>query len=234
MEIKGGKMKKGITMVVLTLFALPAVVFAVSNNANQATTTKSVNAVSNQVQAQTNNQGEESQIQTQTKTEEQIQAQTEQDIEASKQKYEVKNETAGSRSSEVAKAVQGMLTVANRVNDQGIGDQIRNIAKEQNQAEDDANKAMDKIQSRTGFAEFFIGPNYKQIKEVKKVMEQNQLRIQELQQIMTKLSNESDKTEIQNQINVLELQNLNLANQLDAEDEGFTLLGWFIRLFYGI
>lgn len=65
-------------------------------------------------------------------------------------------------------------------------------------------------------------------------MTQNQERIKELQQIMTKLTNEEDKTQIQNQINVLELQNLNLQNQLNEEGRGFTLFGWFVRWFYGV
>jgi hypothetical protein len=72
------------------------------------------------------------------------------------------------------------------------------------------------------------------MKEVKRIMEQNQQRVRELQQIMTKLDSEADKTEIQNQINVLELQNLSLANQLQDEGAGFTLFGWLIRWFYGV
>ncbi|MDD5693516.1 MAG: hypothetical protein WC437_05085 [Patescibacteria group bacterium] len=229
-------MKNKLTLTTLTLLVLPAMSFAVSDSANQGTSTQNQNTVTTQTQtqAQTNNTETGAQTQTQTRTEEQIQTQTEQDIESTKQQYQAKNNAVSSHASEIAKAVQSMLAVANRTNDPSIGEQIRTIAREQNQAVDSANKAMDKIQERSGAAKFFIGANYGQMKEVKTIMEQNQERIRELQQIMTKLTNEADKTEIQNQINVLELQNLNLANQLAEEAKGFTLFGWFIRWFYGV
>lgn len=221
-------MKKKLSMATLILFALPTIVFAVSDNANQGNTVQTQTSTTTQTQ----NMGEETQIQ--TRTEEQIRAQTKQDIESTKQQYQSKDNAVNSHASEVAKAVQSMLAVANRTNNPSIGEQIRTIAREQNQAVDSVNKAIDKIQERSGVAKFFIGANYSQMKEVKKIMEQNQERIRELQQIMVKLTNESDKTEIQSQINVLELQNLNLANQLTEEGKGFTLFGWLVRWFYGV
>jgi len=225
-------MKKKLFLTMLTLLVLPTVAFAVSDNANQGTTTQNQNAVTTQTQTQTNNPG--TGVQTQTRTEEQIQTQTQQDIESTKQQYQSKDNTVNSHASEVAKSVQAMLEVSNRTNDPSIGEQIRTIAREQNQSVDNANKAMDKIQERSGLAKFFFGSNYGQMKEVKQIIEQNQERIRELQQIMTNLSNETDKTEIQNQINVLELQNLNLANQLADEGKGFTFFGWLVRWFYGV
>jgi len=222
-------MKRYLSIVMLGLFVAPAFAFAVSDNANQGVSTQ--NSVA--TQAQTQNAGTDTQIQTQTTTETEQQTQTAQDVESTKQQYTVKNSTAETRSSEVAKAVQDMLEVANRVNNLSIGEQIRDIARAQNLAVDAGNKAVDKASSRSDIAKFFIGADYGQIKEAKKVMEQNQIRIRELQQIMLQLDNEADKTEIQEQINVLELQNLNLANQVNEIDSGFSLFGWFVRWFYG-
>lgn len=68
----------------------------------------------------------------------------------------------------MAKAVQSMLEVANRSSDTKIGEQIRTIAREQNQAVDDTGKKIDKIQERSRIAKFFIGANFGQIKEAKK------------------------------------------------------------------
>lgn len=214
-------MKKLKIALVLSLFVLPLTVLAQSDNAADTTTsTQNQNAVSTQTQ----NAGEETQIQTQTQL----------DVQEAAQVYAAQDEVAGSRSSEVAKSVESMLTVANRVSNPEIGEQIRVIAKAQNQAEDNANKAIDKANERSGFVKFLIGADFGQIKEVKQIMEQNQERIRELQQIMLQLDNEADKTEIQSQITVLELQNLNLANQLDEESTGFTLFGWLVRWFYGV
>ena len=223
-------MKKLLSTLTLVIVFVPVLTLAVSESANQGDAVQ--NSVTTQTQTQTSNPGTGTMVQ--TRTEEQVQALTQQDVESTKQTYQVKNETAGSRSSEVAKSVQGILSVANRINNPEIGEQIRVIAKAQNEAEDKANKAVDKMNERSSFVKFFVGADFGQIKEVKQIMTQNQERIRELQQIMLKLENEADKTEIQNQITVLELQNLNLANQLDEEATGFTLFGWLIRWFYGV
>lgn len=54
-----------------------------------------------------------------------------------------------------------------------------------------------------------------ELKNVKQEIEQNRLRIQELNQIMAKISNQTDKTNLQNQIQILEEQNTNLTEQLN-------------------
>lgn len=210
----------------------PLVALATSENANQNGGTQNENVVRTTSQAQVNNP--DIGIQTQTRTTEQIQLQTQQDAEAIRQQYQVRSATAGSRSSEVAKAVEGMLTVANRLEDPTIGERIREIAKGQNEAEDRVNEIIDDVQQRSAVAKFFIGANFGQIKEAKKIMEQNQARVRELQQTMLQLNNEADQSELQNQISTLTLQNLNLANQLQEEGKGFSLLGWLIRWFYGV
>ncbi|MFA5152017.1 MAG: hypothetical protein WC554_05610 [Clostridia bacterium] len=218
-------MKKVSSFLLATVLVLPVLVMAQSENASvNASTEPAQNEVSTQTATQ--NAGEESQLQ--------VNVATQAGEEVGEQQYQPKSETAGSRSSEVAKAVQSMVEVANRVNNPSVGEQIRDIARAQNEAEDSANKALDKVQERSGFVKFLIGSNFAQIKEVKKIMEQNQVRVRELQQIMLQLDNEADQTELQNQINVLEIQNLNLANQLDEMDGGFTLFGWLVRWFYGL
>lgn len=214
-------MKKLKIALVLSLFVLPLAVLAQSDNAvDTATSTQNQNAVTTQTQ----NAGEETQIKTQTQL----------DVQEAAQVYTAQSEAAGSRSSEVAKSVESMLTVANRVSNPEIGEQIKTIAKAQNQAEDSANKAVDKANERSGFVKFLIGADFAQTREMKTIMEQNQVRIQELQKIMLQLDNEADKTELQNQINVLEIQNLNLSEQIDELDVNFSLFGWFVRWFYNV
>ncbi|PIS07767.1 hypothetical protein COT78_01770 [Candidatus Berkelbacteria bacterium CG10_big_fil_rev_8_21_14_0_10_43_13] len=227
-------MNKKTLATVLALVITPVTVLAASENANQGESTQ--NSAQVQVQTQTQNADESTQIQTQTetKTEAQIEAQIEKDVTSTKQQYKSSDDTTKGRAGEVAKAVENILEVANQASDSTIGDQIRTIAKEQNKSEDGANKAMDKLQSRNKVSRFFIGPDFKQVKAVEQIMEQNRQRVRELQQIMTQLENTDDASAIQNQINILEIQNLNLANQLDKNERGFSLFGWLIRWFYRI
>ncbi|MDD3774058.1 MAG: hypothetical protein PHW50_02140, partial [Patescibacteria group bacterium] len=111
------------------------------------------------------------------------------------------------------------------------GTQIRAIAKAQGEAENKANQAIDDSK-RSAVGQLFLGPKYQQLREAKQVMEQNRVRVQELQKIMAQISNQADKTQLQTQINTLEIQNIALENQLESETNKFSFLGWLFSLIY--
>jgi len=167
-------------------------------------------------QQQTQNQGEESQIQNQEQVRTQTQAQQE-------------SATSEQRRSQVANAVQEMLQVAER--NGGIGQQVRTIAQNQNQNQEKIEASLQKVQSRSGFAKFFVGPNYGEINNAKKMLEQNREQIQQLNQIKNQLVNQGDQQQLTEQIQVLEQANLQIENSLGTAQKGFSLLGWMFRWF---
>lgn len=175
------------------------------------------NQAENQTQSQTQNQGEDSQFQNQT----QSQTQTETQKGAS--------EMGVQRRSQVATAVQQMLQIAGR--NGGIGQQVREIAQNQKQEFEDAEANLTRAQERTGFAKFFIGPNYGKIYDAEQKMNKVQERIQELNQLKTQLSNSGDQQLLQQHIQSLEQVKTQLQAQLQEEQKGFALLGWLFRMF---
>ncbi|MFA5360614.1 MAG: hypothetical protein WC320_01405 [Candidatus Paceibacterota bacterium] len=168
----------------------------------------------NQNQEQTQNQGEEIQIQNQEQERTQTQTQSVQ---------------AEQRRSQVANAVQEMLQVAER--NGGIGQQVRTIAQNQNQNQEKIEASLQKVQSRSGFARFFIGPNYGEIKNAQKLLEQNREQIKQLNQIKNQLSNQGDMQILTQKIQVLEQTNLQIENFLQNAQKEFSLFGWIFRLF---
>ena len=167
-----------------------------------------------QNQNQTQNQGEVKQLQ----NSEQQQTQSKTGSALSEQ-----------RKSQVANAVQEMLRVAER-ND-GVGQQIKIIAQNQNQNQEKIEASLQKVQNRSGFAKFFIGANYGEINNAKKILEQSQEQIQQLNQIKNQLSNQGDQQQLVEQIRTLEQANLQIENSLETDQNGFSLFGWMIRLF---
>lgn len=137
--------------------------------------------------------------------------------------------TALQRRSQVANAVQSMLQVADRQG--GIGQQVRVIAQNQNQNQQRLENSLDKLQRRDFLAKFFIGPNYGEIKSIQEILAQNREQIIQLNQIMTQLSNQGDKTTLQEQIKVLEQANLEIENSLQNNQKGFSLFGWLFKIF---
>ncbi len=196
-----------------------------NSNGNASSTSSNQTQNQNQVQTQTNNPG------VGTMTQEQIEARITEQIQESKPTYTPRNEQATARMSTVATAAEELIRVSNRVENQGIGDQIRTIAQTQAKNQDKINQSIDKAEKRTGFAKFFIGDNYKELKVAKQSMQENQEKIRELKTLMDQVGTDADKFVIANQIMTLQEQNLATRDQIEETDGGFSLFGWINRWF---
>lgn len=153
-------MKKVFFCLMVSLL-MPSMALAVSNSANEngngssgsntvnsstvtsqgnstATDTASTNAGSqtqseNRIQTQTSNPG------VGTMTQEQTEAKIQEQITESKPEYSPRNEKATERMSKVAVAAEQLIRVSNRIENQGIGDQIREAAQTQTKNQDKIN-----------------------------------------------------------------------------------------------
>lgn len=225
-------------------FALVGSAYAVGQNNNRGT------GMGNQIQAGTSagtGAGTQTQQQTQQKLQDgtgtgnQIQNQNQvknqseaNQIQNSEQQRTQTGNKSGSavaeqRRSEVANAVQEMLRMADR--NGGIGQQVRIIAQNQNQNQEKIETSLQKVQDRKGFAKFFVGPNYGEISNAKRILEQNREQIKQLKQIKNQLANQSEQQTLTEQIKTLEQASLEIENSLGTMQKGFSLFGWIFRMF---
>jgi hypothetical protein len=171
-----------------------------------------------QNQNQIKNKGEASQIQ--NKEQEVKQSQSESGLAVAEQ-----------RRSRVANAAQEMLQVADRNGGSGIGQQVRTIAQIQTQNHEKLEASLQKVQSRSRFVKFFIGPNYGEINRAKKTLEKNREQIEQLNQVKNQLANEGDQQTLNEQVQLFKQANLEIENLLNISQKGFSLFGWMFRLF---
>ena len=174
--------------------------------------------VKNKNQIQTQNKGEEQQLQIQTREEEGERGES----------LQTRSQVALEHMSEVAIKVQQLLQVKNSG---GIGEQVRQVAREQNQAQEQISTELEKINSRGRLARFFFGGNYQAVRNLEKLLEQNQLRIQQLQQLENKLTNQADLTKVQETIQALIQENTSIQERIEAEVQIKSLFGWLLQLF---
>jgi len=177
------------------------------------------NEVQNQVKTQ--NAGEDSQLQVSTK--ESFQANEE------AVSSQGRSDTARQNMSVVAEKVEELLSDETRQG--GIGQQVKDIANQQKLAQTEIRGQMDKLNSRQGFIKKLFGADKKAIKNLGQQIEQNQLRIQQLQELQTQVTNQADETQIQELTQALVEQNTALADQVQAEEQVGSVLGWLISLF---
>jgi len=130
--------------------------------------------------------------------------------------------------SEVAKQVQQLLQVRT---EGGIGEQVRQIAHEQNQAQSRIQEQLNKLESKGKLAKFLTGTDYGAVKNLKKQLEQNQLRIKQLEQLQNQLTNQGNITMVQETIKALIAQNTALQERITTEEQSRNMFGWLFRFF---
>ena len=185
------------------------------------TTVGTIASVGNNVQnaVQTQNQGEESQMQ--VVTEEKLGTEAGNNM-------DTRSENALQNMSEVAKQVQGMLEIKTTG---GIGDQVRTVAKEQNQAQEKIQEHVMKMETKNQILKNFFGPDYKSLTSLNQLISENTVRIEQLQELLTQVQNYSDRTQIETAIQSIVSQNTALNSLVQEEMQTRSMFGWLIRLF---
>ena len=205
------------------VLSISSVAYAAKNE----TGSQGVAAQQNQNQVETQNQGEESQLNVNTQEQESLGEN--QDGQGESKNESPRSETAKENMSEVSKKVEELLM--DETIKGGIGDQVKQIAQEQKQAQDQTKTDLEKVDKRNGLLKSIIGPDYRALKNIQKQMEQNRLRIQLLEQLMTQSSNQNEITMVQETIQALTDQNTVLQDKVVLEEKMVSLLGWFFKLF---
>lgn len=133
------------------------------------------------------------------------------------------------RRSQVANAVQEMLQVAER--NQGIGQQIREVARVQNEVQERAENALKEVKERKTWLKLLIGPNYGRLKQVEGEIESLEGNVKELVDLKNQVKNQGDQTLLQEQIETLEQVGQELKQELSEAQEQVSMFGWLNRLF---
>lgn len=238
-------MKKFVLLLVTcTLLSTSSLAYAAQNeakaqgntqpNAGQAQQVMPTgSAVKNQNQVQTQNEGEESQLEVSTQEQEMREY-----IDVEEESMPVNGLGANSDSKGNSQAAENMSVVAQKVQQLlsvkttqgGIGDQVRTIAQEHQQTQTQLQTELHKVENRGQLMKSLIGPDYKALKALNQEMEQNQLRIQQLEQIKTQLSNQGDLQMVQEAIEALTAQNTSLQDMVQTEESTSSLLGWLFKM----
>lgn len=210
----------------MVLVFLPIVTFAQGQGQGN-------NQVENQNQVQTQNQGEDQQLQVTTQEQESLQQGQDEEAEGQTQgqpkSISPRSETAREHMSVVGQTVEELLTTQGAK--AGIGQQVSEVAKEQQQAQREIEGELGKLEVRQGWMKKLFGPDYKAIKNLNQQIERNRVRVRQLEELQNQVTNQVDQTQIQEAVQALVEQNTALEEQIQAEEQVGSLFGWLFRLF---
>ncbi len=129
----------------------------------------------------------------------------------------------------VATFVQSLRDVADR--DGGIGQEVRVVAKTQNDSAATTTPAIVKIENRGSFRTFLFGSDYKNLGVIRSEIATTTANLARLKTLLVQTSNDIDRAELTLQINALEAEQVKLNTYVKTYQEKFSLFGWFNRLF---
>lgn len=137
--------------------------------------------------------------------------------------------TAETHRSTVASYVKSLLDIANR--EGGIGSEVRLIAQAQNDSASTSVEAIAKIEGRSALKTFLIGSDYKNLGQLRSEISKTQNNTSKLKNLQTRAISDATKTDLAMQIKALDDSQIKLDTFVKANENSFSLFGWFVKLF---
>ena len=117
----------------------------------------------------------------------------------------------------------------------GLGEDVRfrlgTLAQAHLQTQSQIQQEVNKLNSRSRATRLFAGTDLGAVKNMKAQLEQNRVRVQQLNELKNQLANEGELTMLQETIQAINLENTALQERITAEDQQKSLFGWLFRLF---
>jgi hypothetical protein len=107
-------------------------------------------------------------------------------------------------------------------------EEIDEVVEEQEEVQDTVDDAIVEVDQRPSFVKFLIGPDFKNLGQLRKEVVQTRNNIRKLERVREKVT-EEEQTAIDEAITELETNALNLQASIGEKLEGFSLFGWLFR-----
>lgn len=131
--------------------------------------------------------------------------------------------------STVSAFAYSLINLADR--EGGIGEQVREVAKSQNDSASTSAESMLKVEERSSFKTFFFGSDYTDLNIIKGELATTTLNIAKLKVLLDNTIDATSRNELSAQIQVLENEQVNLEAYISNHENVFSLFGWFNRFF---
>lgn len=152
----------------------------------------------------------------------------EQEKKVQEQEWEQEKKAEEHRS-KVSEIVHKLLEVADSEDD--IGDDLREVSHEQASSSEEAAKAIDGLERESGVKKFFFGPDYRNLGDLRSALVTTQNSIDRLSAARERAVSSTTQAELDAQIQALKDVSSTTQAYVEAHENVFSLLGWFVRLF---
>lgn len=131
--------------------------------------------------------------------------------------------------SKVAEAVLKLVELAGK--DKNIGEEISQVAKEEDESSEKVAEAIKEVENRGKFKTFLIGTDYKNIGAIRSEMVRSENNIDRLAKAKERTLDPILKAELDVQIAALQKANDDAEAFVKANESKFSIFGWFVKIF---
>src|SRR3989344_5584756 len=110
-------------------------------------------------------------------------------------------------------------------------DDSNDVAEEQNDSKERVAKAVEEVQKRSKINIFIFGPDFKNIGKIRSEIVQTENRIEKLNKLLTGTSTTTISASTTLEVENLRIEQEKLNNFVIENENVFSLLGWFVKLF---
>lgn len=137
------------------------------------------------------------------------------------------------KGSEHRSAIANLATELNKIADResGIGEELREIAKAQNDSKEKVAEAVDKVDNRSGLKTFFLGTDYKNLGVLRSAMVTTDNHISRLMTAKERATDSAIMADLDEQITVLQAEKASIETFIKENEDRFNVFGWFVKLF---
>ena len=128
----------------------------------------------------------------------------------------------------VADVVLELKEVAGK--DENIGEEVREVAKAQEDSSNDSADAIEKVENRNGFVTFLFGTDYKNIGILRSEIVTTENSIDRLTKARNRATSAEVKIDLDVQIEALQAEKAELENFVETNEDKFSILGWLVKL----
>lgn len=131
--------------------------------------------------------------------------------------------------SAVATRVQELLRVADR--DGGIGEQVREVAREYASSTERVEKAKTEVEGRPSWMQVLIGADYRNLGALRSEVVTTENQINRLSEARDRAVSAEVKASLETEIAALRDTASSTKAFIEEKESGFSLLGWLFRMF---
>jgi hypothetical protein len=132
----------------------------------------------------------------------------------------------------IKSAPQELTEVAEVIDDPDIKDEIEDLAHDQSVSEEAAEESLEKIDGRPAAVKFLIGPDYKNLGQLRSEIVKMRNNVSKLERILEKADTD-EQPEIEEAISQLQSKSDSLQLEMSTKLSNFSLFGWLFKWLNG-